>query len=159
MTTYYFIHETIIGKLLLLGQSKILTEIRFENSWTVEDIKEYSLNEPIFAETVVQLNEYFKGQRTSFTIALAPQGTTFQQRVWQELQKIPYGATSSYGDIAKKIDNPNASRAVGMANGKNPIPIIIPCHRVIGKNGTLTGFAGELVVKQQLLNIEHSNSK
>ncbi|MCP4340323.1 MAG: methylated-DNA--[protein]-cysteine S-methyltransferase [Desulfobulbaceae bacterium] len=86
---------------------------------------------------------------------MAPKGTAFQKRVWQELQKIPFGQTTSYGEIAKRIGNSKASRAVGMANGKNPIPIIVPCHRVIGKDGSLTGFGGGLDIKKQLLKLEN----
>jgi len=157
MTTYYSFHKTPIGMLLLLGQENVITEIRFENSWTTEEVQHYLLNEQFFRETIVQLDEYFSGQRKSFTLPLAPKGTVFQKMVWHELQQIPYGTTCSYGEIAQKINNPKACRAVGMANGKNPIPIIIPCHRVIGKNGTLTGFGGGIGVKQQLLDIEQSH--
>ena len=156
MTTYYCIHNSPIGKLLILGREDMVTEIRFENSWTTKDTADYSLNNTVFAQTISQLNEYFKGTRKIFTVPIAPIGTIFQKTVWRQLTKIPYGTTLSYGDIAEQINNPKGCRAVGMANGKNPIPIIIPCHRVIGKNGTLTGFGGGIDVKQQLLNIEQS---
>ena len=92
------------------------------------------------------ITEYFAGKRQEFDLEIAPKGTAFQQQVWRELRKIPFGGTASYGEIAERIGNSKASRAVGMANGKNPIPIIVPCHRVIGKDGSLTGFGGGLVV-------------
>ena len=102
----------------------------------------------------MQLLEYFNGERDVFDLALSPKGTEFQNKVWKQLQKIPFGKTKSYGDIASKINNPKAMRAVGMANRNNPIPIIIPCHRVIGSNGKLTGFAGGLDLKKRLLDFE-----
>jgi methylated-DNA-[protein]-cysteine S-methyltransferase len=104
-----------------------------------------------FEQTVKQLDEYFAGSRKNFTIALSPEGTEFQQLVWQALQQISYGDTVSYGCIASQLGKPTASRAVGAANGANPIPIIIPCHRVLSANGKLTGFAGGLATKQWLL--------
>lgn len=107
------------------------------------------------AKAVKALEEYFAGKRHDFSdLTLAPSGTDFQKRVWQALYKIPFGETRSYGDIARAIDNPKGVRAVGLANGKNPIPIIVPCHRVIGANGTLTGFGGGLPTKKWLLEHE-----
>ncbi len=107
------------------------------------------------AEGVIrQLAEYFAGQRRQFDVKLAPKGTPFQLAVWRALQDIPYGETRSYAEIAHTIGRPSATRAVGAANGANPIPIIIPCHRVIGSNGSLTGFGGGLNVKRQLLDLE-----
>ena len=104
---------------------------------------------------VAALNEYFNGTRSDFSdLALAPQGTDFQMRVWRALQQIPFGQTKSYGDIARAINNPKGVRAVGSANGKNPIPVIVPCHRVIGTNGRLTGFGGGLPTKKWLLDHE-----
>ena len=105
-------------------------------------------------EAARQLREYFAGQRTAFELPLAPDGTTFQKRVWRELQEIPYGETISYGELARRAGNAKASRAVGAANGANPIPIVIPCHRVIGANGKLTGFGGGLPIKEALLALE-----
>lgn len=105
-----------------------------------------------------QLNEYFQGKRTVFSLPFKLTGTPFQLAIWKELQNIPYGQTTSYKDIAKKINNPKAYRAVGMANNKNPLPIIIPCHRVIGSNGKLTGYAGGLNLKNYLLQLEKSYS-
>jgi methylated-DNA-[protein]-cysteine S-methyltransferase len=101
-----------------------------------------------------QLDAYFAGGLTRFTISLAPQGTAFQKRVWAALQEIPYGETESYGQLAERIGSPGAARAVGLANGKNPIGILIPCHRVVGSNGNLTGYGGGLDRKKQLLDLE-----
>ena len=105
----------------------------------------------ILEDTKKQLSEYFKGNRKTFNLPIHAQGTEFQQKVWQNLSKIPFGETWNYGQLATAIGNKNASRAVGAANGKNPISIIVPCHRVIGANGTLTGYAGGLKVKEWLL--------
>ena len=105
-------------------------------------------------ETIRQLRAYFAGELETFDLALAPQGTPFQLAVWNRLCEIPYGETISYGELARRIGNPNASRAVGLANGSNPIPIVIPCHRVIGSNGKLTGYGGGLPIKEKLLALE-----
>lgn len=107
-----------------------------------------------FREVIEQLNGYFARTRTTFDIPLAPHGTPFQMRVWQALLEIPYGQTASYGQLAERIGNPRAVRAVGLANGRNPIPILIPCHRVIGANGSLTGYGGGLETKRLLLDLE-----
>lgn len=109
----------------------------------------------VLEDTVYQLNEYFDGQRTEFTVKLSPQGTDFQKRVWQELQTIDYGKTNTYLAMAKQLGDPKVIRAAASANGKNPISIIIPCHRVIGSDGSLTGYAGGLHRKKWLL--EHEN--
>lgn len=111
---------------------------------------------PLLQQAVQQLDEYFAGSRTSFSLPLCTKGTPFQLSVWQALQKIPYGTTCSYGEIAAAIGNPKASRAVGMANNKNPLPIFIPCHRVIGANGKLVGYGGGLDIKKALLSLEQS---
>ena len=105
-------------------------------------------------EVIQQLRAYFAKELETFELTLAPEGTDFQQSVWNELCGIPYGETISYGELAKRVGNPKASRAVGAANGQNPIPIIIPCHRVIGSDGKLTGFGGGLPIKQELLALE-----
>jgi len=110
--------------------------------------------EKILRETVRQLQEYFAGRRTQFDIVLGLAGTSFQKQVWKELSKIPFGKTVAYKDIAGRIKNPKAVRAVGSANGKNPVSIIIPCHRVIAADGTMGGYGGGLTVKQQLLKLE-----
>ncbi|QVK23588.1 methylated-DNA--[protein]-cysteine S-methyltransferase [Shewanella dokdonensis] len=109
-------------------------------------------------QTVAQLQQYFAGERREFSIPLAPIGTAFQRRVWQQLLQIPYGNVSSYGELANRLQQPKAARAVGSANGANPIAIMIPCHRVIGKNGTLTGYAWGLTMKQQLLALEQAEA-
>ena len=109
---------------------------------------------PLLSETQRQLNDYFAGTREIFNLPLAPRGTPFRSAVWQALCAIPYGETRTYGEIAAAIGNPKACRAVGMANHVNPIAILIPCHRVIGRGGTLTGYAGGLAVKQFLLELE-----
>jgi methylated-DNA-[protein]-cysteine S-methyltransferase len=116
----------------------------------------YSQNKlEIIEKLFLQLDEYFAGKRKKFNINLTLIGTDFQKSVWEELKKIPYGETISYSELAKKINKPKASRAVGGALNKNPIPIIIPCHRVIGKNGNLTGFAGGVELKSLLINLEN----
>jgi methylated-DNA-[protein]-cysteine S-methyltransferase len=107
-----------------------------------------------FSETKQQLTAYFSGTLTEFNLPLQMQGTVFQQRVWEVLKTIPYGTTMSYGELAQQIGQPKASRAVGLANGRNPLSIVVPCHRVIGANGTLTGYGGGLERKQWLLNHE-----
>jgi O-6-methylguanine DNA methyltransferase len=109
---------------------------------------------PAFAETARQLDAYFAGRRTGFDLALSLAGTPFQQRVWAALREIPYGATVSYGELAESLGQPTASRAVGLANGKNPVGIIVPCHRVIGANGNMTGYGGGLERKRWLLGFE-----
>lgn len=109
-------------------------------------------------EVARQLDEFFEGKRRTFDFPLAPKGTDFQKRVWAELVKIPFGETISYGELAKRVGNPNASRAVGRANATNPIALIVPCHRVIGMNGKLTGYAGGLDLKDKLLTWERSLS-
>jgi methylated-DNA-[protein]-cysteine S-methyltransferase len=114
---------------------------------------------PIFLQLQTQLFEYFAGRRREFKLSLAPDGTAFEKSVWRALLKIPYGETCTYGQQALRINNPNAVRAVGAANGRNPIGIIIPCHRVIGRSGTLTGYAGGLDKKAFLLRLENDSSE
>ena len=151
----YCCYQSPIGQLLLVGADGVLEELHFANSPAqekiVDDCQHYQAG---FANVIQQLSEYFSGSRQEFDLTISPKGTVFQQRIWQELQKIPFGRTASYGDIARRVGNPKASRAVGMANSKNPIPIIVPCHRVIGKDGSLTGFGGGLEIKKQLLKLE-----
>ncbi|SHI19220.1 methylated-DNA--[protein]-cysteine S-methyltransferase [Ferrimonas marina] len=111
-----------------------------------------------FTEVRAQLAAYFAGELSQFDLPLAPQGTEFQRQVWQALTEIPFGHTASYGDIAKAIGRPKAVRALGAANGRNPIALVIPCHRVIGADGSLTGYAGGLAIKQQLLTLEQGSA-
>jgi O-6-methylguanine DNA methyltransferase len=126
-----------------------ITSIRFVSESTAE-----ASPSDLTQACCEQLEAYFEGRLTTFSVPLNPSGTAFQQQVWRQLQTIPYGHTISYGDIADGIGKPTASRAVGMANGKNPLTIIVPCHRVIGSNGKLTGYAGGLTRKQFLLALE-----
>lgn len=142
--------KTPIGPLTLQADEVAVTAIRF-GAGGAQDAS------PLLDAAEAQLREYFAGARRTFDLPLAPHGTAFQQRVWAALRAIPYGETRTYGELAAAIGSPNASRAVGMANHRNPIPIIIPCHRVIGANGTLTGYAGGLEVKQKLLALEGLN--
>ena len=137
------------GLMAISADEKGITSIRF----VAESTAEASPSELTLA-CCEQLEAYFTGRLTTFNVPLNPAGTPFQQRVWHQLQAIPYGQTVSYGAIADGIGQPAASRAVGMANGKNPLTIIVPCHRVIGSNGKLTGYAGGLTRKQFLLALE-----
>jgi len=145
--------ESPIGRLTILADGKGLTEIRFMNNSSPLPPGPDQSNEWV-ALAIEQLNAYFDSRLTSFELPLSLGGTDFQRGVWAQLQKISYGSTASYGQIAAAIDKPKAARAVGMANNKNPLPIIIPCHRVIGSNGALTGFAGGLDAKRWLLRHE-----
>jgi methylated-DNA-[protein]-cysteine S-methyltransferase len=148
--------DTPLGPLLIAGEIHLLRVIRFPKDgggakprpdWTRSSLG-------VVEEAARQLREYFDGRRTSFHLPLDPEGTAFQRRVWRALEHIPYGTTISYGELARRIGNPAASRAVGAANGRNPIPIVIPCHRVIGADGKLTGFGGGLPLKEALLALE-----
>ena len=146
------IMESKLGRILLEAKENKLTGCHFTKE------KETSKQADLFLFKVKEeLEEYFSGQRKEFDIPLAPQGTDFQKKVWKALQNINYGTTASYKEIAQKINNPKAVRAVGMANNQNPIAIIIPCHRVIGSNGKLVGYAGGLELKQKLLELEKNN--
>jgi len=152
----YCYADSPIGPLLIAGDHESVHLIAFpkngkpqrpEAGWTESSTG-------ALAETVRQLREYFAGKRTDFDLPLALEGTAFQRKVWRKLQEIPYGETISYGELAKRVGNPKASRAVGSANGKNRIPIVIPCHRVIAGDGTLGGFGGGLPTKEKLLALE-----
>jgi methylated-DNA-[protein]-cysteine S-methyltransferase len=140
-----------IGDLLLVASEEALLEVHFPPSRTPDDAPRDDMR---LAAVVGQLAEYFAGTRKQFDVSLAPRGTAFQLEVWRMLQRIPYGETRSYADVARSIGRPSATRAVGAANGANPIPIIIPCHRVIGTSGSLTGFGGGIAVKRRLLDLE-----
>jgi methylated-DNA-[protein]-cysteine S-methyltransferase len=151
----YCILDTPIGPLLIAGDESIRA-IRFsENGKAARPEPEWiESSRGVVGQAVRQLKEYFAGKRADFDLPLAPEGTSFQRSVWERLREIPYGETISYGELAKRVGNPKASRAVGAANGCNPIPIVIPCHRVIGANGKLTGFGGGLPTKEKLLALE-----
>lgn len=152
---YYCTLATPIGELLLVGTAETLHQVCFQDGpHPTRPDKTWTQNEIPFREAIRQLKAYFAGRLKDFDLPLAPEGTAFQTKVWRALQTIPYGRTISYGELARRIRKPTASRAVGAANGQNPIPIIIPCHRVIGANGTLTGFGGGLPIKRQLLALE-----
>ena len=156
---YYCYLQTPIGELLLAGDENALSMVGFpEGSMRYDPEPEWIYKEQPLAEARRQLSEYFAGDRKEFDLPLSQHGTEFQLRVLEELKTIPYGETTSYGDIAKRIGRPKAVRAVGAANGRNPIPIIVPCHRVIGSSGDLTGFGGGLDTKTALLRLEAENS-
>ena len=157
---YYCYLDTPIGELLIAGDDEALCLIGFpEGSMRREPEPDWIYSEKPFGAAREQLTAYFDGDLQSFDLCLRPAGTEFQIKVLDELQKIPYGTTTSYGEIAKKIGNPKAVRAVGAANGHNPIPIIIPCHRVIGSSGDLVGFGGGLPTKEALLRHEMEHSQ
>ena len=143
--------QSPLGRLRLVSNGQALLRIEFEDMHA-EDGRECS--DEILAATATQLAEYFDGRRQEFNIPLGAEGTAFQNQVWSALRAIPFGELRSYRDIAIVVGNIKAVRAVGAANGRNPIPIIVPCHRVIGSNGSLTGFAGGLDAKLKLLNLE-----
>ena len=144
-----------IGALLLAGTGGALTRVHFQagpHPWRPP--QEWLQQEQPFSLAITQLREYFGGARRRFELTLAPRGTPFQLAVWQLLRTIPYGQTVSYGELAQRLGRPEAARAVGLANGANPLPIIVPCHRVIGADGSLTGFGGGLPIKRALLDLE-----
>jgi methylated-DNA-[protein]-cysteine S-methyltransferase len=152
---YYHIMPSPIGDLLLAGDDDALRRVHFQSGQRpIQPDPHWAPAARPFREVVQQLKAYFEGKLHRFDLPLAPEGTAFQLKVWQTLRTIPYGKTWSYGELARRIRNPLASRAVGAANGQNPIPVIVPCHRVIGANGSLTGFGGGLPIKQKLLALE-----
>lgn len=157
MTTLYTIINTALGEILLARNEHGISHISFQDGKSaITPHKHWQRDDSAFADATTQLDTYFAGELQDFDLPLAPEGTPFQQSVWQKLQTIPYGQTATYGELATELGNPNASRAVGAANGQNPIPIVIPCHRVIGANGKLTGFRGGLHLKEALLSLEQN---
>jgi methylated-DNA-[protein]-cysteine S-methyltransferase len=156
MKTYFSKMDSPIGELLLVGDGTSLTQLLMLNQkyYGSETQQDWLRDDAIFRAAREQLQAYFAGELRVFDLQLAPSGTAFQRRVWQALRDIPYGQTESYGALAKRINSPKASRAVGMANGHNPISIIVPCHRVIGSNGSLTGYGGGIERKHWLLEHE-----
>jgi methylated-DNA-[protein]-cysteine S-methyltransferase len=151
----YAWYDSPIGRLLLAGTHAGLNYVGFSSGKHAVSVSpHWTKDRSVFEAVIFQLDEYFAGQRKAFSLQLVPEGTDFQRAVWSELQNIPYGETISYKDLAHRIGKPKAVRAVGAANGANPIPIIIPCHRVIGHDGSLTGFGGGLPLKQRLLELE-----
>ncbi len=152
MPGYFYIFDTSFGLLKIEEIDNEIVKIELNNPTSNRTFKLTEILEKAYKE----INDFIKGKRKSFTFKINPSGTEFQKSVWNALLNIPYGEVKSYKDIAIAIGNPKACRAVGMANNKNPIPIVIPCHRVIGSNGKLTGYAYGLSLKEQLLNLEKS---
>lgn len=152
---YYDFLETPIGRMTLFSDGEALCAIDLPEARRPRGVDARCVRNPaLFDAARAQLGEYFVGQRQTFDLPLAPRGTTFQMRVWDALCTIPYGQTISYAELAQRVGNPRASRAVGLANGANPIAPIIPCHRVIGANGSLTGYGGGMSAKRFLLDLE-----
>jgi len=152
--------DSPIGELLLLGDERALHGLYMqEGRRPVRIAPQWRRSEAPFAGVRAELREYFAGERFAFETPLAMAGSPFERRVWRALRDIPYGETVSYGEIARRIDQPTAARAVGLANGRNPIAVIVPCHRVIGANGTLTGYGGGLERKQLLLELERGQGR
>lgn len=162
--TVYSLHPSPIGDLLLVGDPDGRGGVALRGLY-MEEHRHGPAVDPAweradapFGEVTHQLDEYFAGRRRTFDLALAPRGTDFQQAVWMQLRAIPAGETTTYGELAARIGKPRASRAVGAAVGRNPISVIVPCHRVVGSDGSLTGFAGGLTRKQHLLALERAGA-
>ena len=153
---YTWIEKTPVGRILVAGDDAGLKFVQFREDDSLEQLiqDDWEQNERALKNAVQQIHGYFAGKLTSFDLPLAPEGTAFQKKVWKALCKVKFGATASYGEIAKAIGNPAACRAVGLANGRNPIAIVIPCHRIIGTNGKLVGYGGGLDRKKTLLALE-----
>jgi methylated-DNA-[protein]-cysteine S-methyltransferase len=152
--------ESPVGRLVLVGDEAGLRQVWFAEGRRAEVVeRDWRDDKAAFVEAVRQLRAYFAGELREFALELAPVGTDFQLRVWRELQRIGYGETISYGELARRVGNAKAARAVGLANGSNPLPIIVPCHRVIGGDGSLTGFGGGLPNKKWLLELERGQGR
>jgi methylated-DNA-[protein]-cysteine S-methyltransferase len=151
----YFFHDSPVGIITLVEENQQLIGLHFGEQRPDGAIERES---PIIAETRRQLDEYFVVKRKCFTVPLAPAGTAFRRKIWELLLDIPYGETISYGELARRAGNPNASRAVGGANHHNPLAIVIPCHRVIGAGGQLVGYGGGLAITEFLLKLEKGNA-
>ncbi len=159
-TLQYTSMDSPIGELLLLGDEQAVHGLYMQDGRKPTRIASDWENNPApFTDVQEQLDEYFDGRRTEFDVSLVMDGNPFERRVWSALREIPYGETVSYGEIARRVERPSAARAVGMANGRNPIAVIVPCHRVIGADGTLTGYGGGLERKQLLLELERGQSR
>ena len=143
-----------VGDVLVVANDEGLTRLHF--SPFDQPPGEPTPDAPLLQRAVAQLREYFAGERTEFDLPLAPPATAFQRRVWDELARIPYGTTTTYGEVARRLGDPLCVRAVGLANGRNPIGIVVPCHRVVGADGKLRGYAGGIERKQRLLALEQS---
>ena len=155
---HYRTMDSPVGTLTLAGRGTTLTNLRMEDQTYEPDRFGWQHDDGAFDDAVEQLQAYFAGELTSFSLRMELAGTAFQRRVWEALQTIPYGETRSYAEIARQVGAPGAFRAVGLANGHNPIGIVVPCHRVIGANGSLTGYGGGLDRKRTLLELEKSHS-
>jgi methylated-DNA-[protein]-cysteine S-methyltransferase len=152
--------QSPIGELLLLGDQQALRGLYMQDGRKpVRIAARWQAGTAPFAAVIAQLREYFAGRRITFDVPLVLVGTQFERRVWTALQEIPYGETVSYGELARRIGQPSAARAVGLANARNPISVIVPCHRVIGANGTLTGYGGGLERKRALLDLENGQAR
>ncbi len=150
--------DSPVGPLTLAGDGRTITNLRMvDQTHPPSDQVDWSPQPSAFPEAVEQLRAYFDGELTEFDLTLDMRGTPFQRRVWRALTEIPYGETESYGELARRVGQPGAARAVGMANGHNPIAIIVPCHRVIGADGSLTGYGGGLDRKRTLLQLEQDH--
>lgn len=155
MTKRYTYYQSPFGEMTLQADEQGLLGAWFEIHTTKpEMLGQYVENDPILTQAIKQLEEYYSGRRKAFDLPVSATGTEFQNKVWHALTTIPYGETWSYQDLANAIGNPKAVRAVGLANGKNPVSVIVPCHRVIGKSGKLTGYAGGVETKAKLLELE-----
>jgi methylated-DNA-[protein]-cysteine S-methyltransferase len=162
MTLFYKEIESPVGKLKLVASSNALVAVLWERERPNRvklDTMTLDPQHPILLETERQLAEYFSGERIQFDLPLQPDGSEFQKKVWQALREIPFGQTRSYLDLAKALGSSKAARAVGAANGKNPLSIIVPCHRVVGADGSLTGFAGGVETKAALLALENRSTE
>ena len=156
----YTLEDSPIGSLLLVGNEQALHGLYMQDGRKPKQIDlRWQRSTSCFADAKAQLREYFAGERHAFELALVMAGTPFEQRVWSALTEIPYGETRSYGELARTLGQPSAARAVGLANGRNPISVVVPCHRVIGANGTLTGYGGGLERKRILLELEGAQAQ
>ena len=157
---YHTFISSPLGNILLTADDHGLTGISFQNGTEAKKPPRGSVESPTtFEEAERQIGAYFRGALKRFNLPLSPSGTPFQRSVWNALIDIPYGETISYGELAKRIGKPTACRAVGAANGRNPLPIVVPCHRVIGSDGRLTGYNGGIYLKEYLLKLEKSQGK
>lgn len=162
MTAFYAYYESPLGQILLTATRTALTGLHFVGEKYYPGIAYHWQRDTAVTainSAITQLNEYFSGKRKSFDLPLAPEGTEFQCQVWNALTKLRFGETATYAQLAQRIGNPKALRAVGAANGRNPISIIVPCHRVIGADGSLTGYAGGLARKEALLRLESAGAE
>lgn len=154
MTVWTLVEPTPVDTLVLTAHDGAITGLHFGRDGLALDPAARADDEPVLVRAREQLGSYFAGDRHEFDLPLAPAGTPFQLQVWAALREIPYGTTISYGELARRVGDPRAARAVGLANGRNPIAIIVPCHRVVGTSGALTGFGGGLARKRTLIDLE-----